>query len=952
MSNQAHAKVQAQQKTASGSSSRSGLLQRACACGQHTIAGGECESCRNEHSLLLRFPGASTPPATPDAVPGNSSVQEQSASFLSVIDRAPRFGHDFSQLPIYTPLPGGIQTKLTINRLGDSYEQEADRLSLQVMRMPDSRLQRVCDCEGACSTCRTEQPDHEHEHERVQTKRVQAGEMGQSAAPTIVHEVLRSPGQPLDGATRAFMEPRFGYDFSQVRVHTDSQAAESARGVRALAYTVGKHIVFAEGQHSPGSVAGQRLFAHELTHVVQQGGADRVNAVPDSEARGPSTVPGISSAMSGASSAPVFVVQRKPEESTEATEEADSRTTEEAGSERRWQQIVGEHSTNVGKLGRVKAPRGVRLRVRPLPGAPNEVILPFDELVRVERRTDHGWLWVVAMGKQIGKTGFCEEQFVSLDPPEPTAHLYQVRPGNTLGAIAAHYYGKSMDDENNTRLYVQALYLANKGHAGVYLDEVNLSLTETLLRTGKEEEALKIYKGAKVRKGLAIWVPSDEFVQQLKAQGFISSGSTEVMKAWRRAKKFVGGLIEGAKYVAGFIIGLLKGAWDAIVDLFKGAVDMIEMVARVFYDLITGNPGRIKDMLMGWVEKLKLAWKNRAQIARDFMEKWEAEDGWDRGLFQGEVLGWVMMTALITIVTLGEGALVQLSGKWKFVIDALKLTQKAGDLGTYVGAATRSLGKAGTVISDALRASGLGKVVKVAETAARPVKWTVDFVKKALKLPPRIAGELTEAAAKRLQVLGEGALERIGKMKDWVKSWLFGCNSPCKWDPDRVLEELKHTDAEIEKRAAAATQQRGRDILDEFAERSRSRTGGRAEEFEGRRGSTTRTGQSEKARHKDPFAGEAGHHGFPQYLGGKYEQELINLPNDLHYLYHEEVDKVLKIPRKLGSAYYRKLSKAKMSELLDKLLEHAKKFDKRYGTKIEAALRKGIAEANPLAGRK
>lgn len=88
--------------------------------------------------------------------------------------------------------------------------------------------------------------------------------------PPIVHEVLRSPGQPLDAATRAFFEPRFGHDFSRVRVHTDAKAAESARAVNALAYTVGRDVVFGTGQYMPKTVAGHSLLAHELTHVVQQ----------------------------------------------------------------------------------------------------------------------------------------------------------------------------------------------------------------------------------------------------------------------------------------------------------------------------------------------------------------------------------------------------------------------------------------------------------------------------------------------------------------------------------------------------------------------------------------------------------------------------------------------------------------------------------------------------------
>ena len=88
--------------------------------------------------------------------------------------------------------------------------------------------------------------------------------------PPIVHEVLRSPGQPLDVETRTFMEPRFGHDFSGVRVHTNAKAAESTRAVNAMAYTVGPQIVFDTGRYVPGTVSGKNSLAHELTHVLQQ----------------------------------------------------------------------------------------------------------------------------------------------------------------------------------------------------------------------------------------------------------------------------------------------------------------------------------------------------------------------------------------------------------------------------------------------------------------------------------------------------------------------------------------------------------------------------------------------------------------------------------------------------------------------------------------------------------
>ncbi len=91
-----------------------------------------------------------------------------------------------------------------------------------------------------------------------------------SLAPPIVREVLGSPGVPLDHATRRLMEPRLGYDFSRVRVHTGTTAARSATSVDARAFVVGRHVVFGEGQYAPESAAGKALLAHELAHVAQQ----------------------------------------------------------------------------------------------------------------------------------------------------------------------------------------------------------------------------------------------------------------------------------------------------------------------------------------------------------------------------------------------------------------------------------------------------------------------------------------------------------------------------------------------------------------------------------------------------------------------------------------------------------------------------------------------------------
>lgn len=196
---------------------RAGALQRKCACGGAPGPTGECTACRRK-----RLHGAK-------------------------------------------PLP--LQPKLTINQPNDRYEQEADRVADEVMRMAAPLRQHPGPHTGA-------------NEERLQTKPavrpLNSGSSEGVAAPPIVHTVLRgqgaAAGHPLDAATRGFMEARFGHDFSRVRVHTDDKAAASAQAVSARAYTVGAHVVFGAGQYTPTGYAGRRLLAHELTHVVQQTG--------------------------------------------------------------------------------------------------------------------------------------------------------------------------------------------------------------------------------------------------------------------------------------------------------------------------------------------------------------------------------------------------------------------------------------------------------------------------------------------------------------------------------------------------------------------------------------------------------------------------------------------------------------------------------------------------------
>jgi hypothetical protein len=208
-----------------------GFLQRKCACGNHTAAGGECAECEKKRKDRQ---GKADAPSAPGAA--------LSGSRLSV-----------------------LQPKRTLGASNDLLEQEADHVADQVLAAPARPavgaplLQRFI-----------RQPPEQVD-----------------VVPPTVDRVLAGPGTPLEPALQQDMAQRFGHDFSRVRVHFGATAEQSALEVNAAAYTVGSHLVFGAGRFAPGTHEGRRLLAHELTHVVQQSGAERIR-----EQRGPNRLPG------------------------------------------------------------------------------------------------------------------------------------------------------------------------------------------------------------------------------------------------------------------------------------------------------------------------------------------------------------------------------------------------------------------------------------------------------------------------------------------------------------------------------------------------------------------------------------------------------------------------------------------------------------------------------------
>jgi len=184
---------------------------------------------------------------------------------------------DLSSVPAFSRAPIGLYPKLEVQQPGNALEVEADEVAGEVVdERKDSVADGVVDDAGGDDIAEG-------------VMRAPADE-GRSEAPpvvpSIVHDVLRQSGNALESSTREFMEQRIGHDFSRVRVHTDTAAAESAHALHARAYTVGRDVVFAAGQFAPDTTAGKTLLAHELTHVVQQRMGEPAVQRQDDKAKG------------------------------------------------------------------------------------------------------------------------------------------------------------------------------------------------------------------------------------------------------------------------------------------------------------------------------------------------------------------------------------------------------------------------------------------------------------------------------------------------------------------------------------------------------------------------------------------------------------------------------------------------------------------------------------------
>lgn len=181
---------------------------------------------------------------------------------------------------------GTLQAKLRVSQPTDADEVEADRVADQIAGSPapsadsaaSGTIHRKCDCPGGVASCPACEEEQVEQRKGIHRKSSGSAQEELSVRDDFLQSL--GPGQPLAAENRTFMESRFGEDFGQVLLHTDERAANSARSLRAKAYTFGEHVVFDSGAYEPNTSSGKKLLAHELSHVTQQRGGNMRAAAP------------------------------------------------------------------------------------------------------------------------------------------------------------------------------------------------------------------------------------------------------------------------------------------------------------------------------------------------------------------------------------------------------------------------------------------------------------------------------------------------------------------------------------------------------------------------------------------------------------------------------------------------------------------------------------------------
>ena len=696
----------------------------------------------------------------------------------------------------------GLQPRMRVNRPGDAYEQEADRVADQALAAPAH-----LSASGAPL--------------RIQRLTGQATE-GTNVAPASVDHVIASSGTPLEPALRQDMEQRFGHGFSRVRLHFGPAAEQSAREMNADAYTVGHNIVFGAARFAPGAYEGRRLIAHELTHVVQQTGASRKqNATAEHAAdamanHAPGTGTGLAIARkprTGATAAPLPAVRMM---AREEAREVLAGYIATAGDD-----TLGAMNAIEATLRMPSTVENWKMRLRVLTAAFS--LLNADGAARVLK----------ALTNPVGANQkHLRERFERLDSDfrRPLLEILRER------ASAKHAREEEKADEPLEEEPLKGGATWIELHEGVfaYLPNAETTIDKVAAYvSGHPDMPAALAKLNRIPRNQPI--PAEqpvivpvEFIDRPKAfrempehvrgrivamhedlahrarirrHGKVTSGhplgpgafglipvTTAAIEATISGLgKVLGKVAYAVSFIAGIIHGFLSSLWDALSGIAELAYSIVKSVFTLSVVSDAKKLGKvISDM----------TWEDIKEALGEWAAKWDAklksDSPWVAGHAHGYLTGYVMAEAAMLLLSFGATA--ELKGAlWATRLgQAVKESRAFRTLASGIEKAGQASEKARAVLAQTQAALAKTRAVQALAAARRTVAG-------ALRLPFQVVDNLGAEAIERLAQLSEPLRARIRDLSARAKIWLLGCRSACRVDLEFMRNRLKRmTNKEID----------------------------------------------------------------------------------------------------------------------------------------------------------
>lgn len=656
-----------------------------------------------------------------------------------------------------------FQPKLSINQPDDVYEQEANTMAERVMRMAshegnDSSFfsPKPVVVQRKCKEC-------EKEEEHVRRKEIEAHVPEIDSAFEQYITGLRSRGNPLSADERHFFEPRFNRDFSDVRIHTGTEASQSAQSIHAQAYTFETNIVFNDGRYQPQSDDGRRLMAHELTHVVQQGGSlsmkriqrntddapgsslwSVIEAIPECPPRGQLLVSGITEseidyALYGGKGIAITIggdgsfdvqynellpewkekfadcVGPSEEDTREVSNESFSSSESESVSQESNATVDNEPSSSeanahevsnesflssewkpVNQMGIVYQESGANVRNKPSPAQDGSVVIKkLSQNAKIFILHHHAQKKWYSVTTDDGDFGYVADWLIWKNLPEPEAKVLKIPKGATALDIARTHYGESFKSwGSDLRFVVNALSYANSQSEHNGIGKAGIFKTE-----GNDQS----WADTKVTGDVYIWLPSVAFLNSLRSK--VSSGSI-TYEIWEGIKAVAKALAFGAAFIA----GILHGAFDGLVALVKGIVDLIWGALK---SIFTGNVWN--DLKKMWEAVTSMGIDDWKDLFFGWMTPWLENTKSSNPFKSGHAYGYIVGRILFEILLLFVGG----TAVAKIVSQLGKLGSKLSKLGVIQKIGTGVSKAGGKVLQGLEKLKAVTTVSKPAQAVAK-----------------------------------------------------------------------------------------------------------------------------------------------------------------------------------------------------------------------------------------